>query len=1180
MKIIHPIGRLLRLFCYLLLAVLNIGISGTLLAVEPLWQIGKTDRNDLEFALAPGNYSQYEADGFFVVGVSHPKQDWPYVHPGPNDTWAGSRAHTFTIVFGLRKPPAIGDCMLVIEVLDPHGKSQPKLGITVNGQRFERTLPAGGGDASVRGNLSGIKPTAVTVTFPVSLLKAGNNQVHIENYSGSWLLYDSVAMTTPAAVQLAPVANFTAVGTANLEPMLRQKEGKHQRQLKVPVLHVGQTEATVLRLDGNELSRFSLETGRQTVAAAVPTPTKARLATLTVTTGKRTISSQTLTLAPGVSEIIIVFKTHFDIGYTDMASNIVQKYRTTMIDDALKVVEQNRDLPPAQQFVWTIPGWPMHKILEDWPGQTQQRKSQLLAAFTDGRFVVHGLPFTTHTELLEPEDLTRGLGYSARLTRKLNLPLPRDAKMTDVPEHSAILPTVLHHAGIEFMHIGCNGLSSPLQVPSLFWWEGPDGSRVLTMYSPSYGTGLIPPPNWPYKTWLALIHTGDNHGPPRPEEVQKVFAQAGQRMPGVKVRIGRLSDFADAVRLEKPDLPVVRGDAPDTWIHGPMSDPVGASVARTTRPLISATEVLNTQLRIWGVQVPDATPAVTAAYEQSLLYGEHTWGGSIGWIRGPLTFFDVFKQDRAKGRFQRNEDSWDEHTSYIMAAKALTLPALQTSLQGLADNVRAQGPRIVVYNPLPWKRDGVVSLPEGLAPIPTVSSVEGDQVAAVDTSAGRQNFVARAIPPMGYSTYVPLQTQMASAWGVDEQHATFSSPALRVTLDPARGTIRSLIFTRSGRELADPGSATGLGQFLYERFDQKQVWAYCDAYNREGRKRHVDFDKPGLPSADEHPYRSASPTNFNLRFEQGANQVTAIMEAPASIPVPCGVTTRVTLYRDLPWLDLEITLRDKPMEPWPEAGWLCLPFRINEPQFRLGRLGTIFDPAKDIIPGANRDIFGLNNGLVMMNAKGRGVGICPLDHPLVSLGEPGCWKYTTSFALRKPVAFLNLFNNQWNTNFRLWNSGTWTSRVRIWPVDHYQTEASLITPSLEARYPLLAGVSGLSAMGNREAVKVNEGGILPPLQHGVELSRKGVVITTYGNNPDGPGKLLRLWEYAGKSGSVTVRFPEGMRAQQVQPVNLRGVPAGKTIPLRHQTFSVSLKAFAPASFTWVEGDGELPGTER
>ena len=163
-----------------------------------------------------------------------------------------------------------------------------------------------------------------------------------------------------------------------------------------------------------------------------------------------------------VREVIVVFKTHFDIGYTDMAGNVVQRYRTTMIDQALEVVDQNRDLPPAQQFVWTIPGWPMHKILEDWPGQTPAaRSSGSCRRSSDGRFVVHALPFTTHTELLEAGGPGARPGLSPRGCRgELGLALPRDAKMTDVPCHSWILPTLLRHAGVDFLHLGCNAASS------------------------------------------------------------------------------------------------------------------------------------------------------------------------------------------------------------------------------------------------------------------------------------------------------------------------------------------------------------------------------------------------------------------------------------------------------------------------------------------------------------------------------------------------------------------------------------------------------------------------------------------------------------------------------------------------------------------------------------------------
>jgi hypothetical protein len=155
---------------------------------------------------------------------------------------------------------------------------------------------------------------------------------------------------------------------------------------------------------------------------------------LLAVTGAR--ADEGVTRPSGVRQVIVVFKTHFDIGFTDMASNVVQRYRTSMIDQALEVVDQNRDLPLTQQFVWTIPGWPMHKILQDWPGRTPERQQRVAQAFKEGRFVVHALPFSTHTELLEAEDLVRGLGYSSRLTRGLGLDLPRDAKMSDVPEHT------------------------------------------------------------------------------------------------------------------------------------------------------------------------------------------------------------------------------------------------------------------------------------------------------------------------------------------------------------------------------------------------------------------------------------------------------------------------------------------------------------------------------------------------------------------------------------------------------------------------------------------------------------------------------------------------------------------------------------------------------------------------
>jgi hypothetical protein len=279
------------------------------------------------------------------------------------------------------------------------------------------------------------------------------------------------------------------------------------------------------------------------------------------------------------------------------------------------------------------------------------------------------------------------------------------------------------------------------------------------------------------------------------------------------------------------------------------------------------------------------------------------------------------------------------------------------------------------------------------------------------------------------------------------------------------------------------------------------------------------------------------------------------MESAPTTNLP-GVTTCLTLYHDVPFADLEITLHNKPFEPWPEAGWLCLPLNVATPRFRLGRLGSIIDPAHDIITGANRNMFGINTGVSLTDADGHGVGFCPMDYPLVSLDTPGCWRYALDFVPKQPVAYVNLFNNQWNTNFRLWNRGTWTSRVRLWSIEKYAAGPSLIDPSLEARNPLLAAFADSAP------------GALPPTRHGLELSRKGILITAFGTNPDGPGTVLRLWEQAGQSGTVRVSLPEESAAKKVQPVDLRGRPVGQPIPVRNGSFKVQVGAFAPVSLVF------------
>ena len=446
--------------------------------------------------------------------------------------------------------------------------------------------------------------------------------------------------------------------------------------------------------------------------------------------------------------------------------------------------------------------------------------------------------------------------------------------------------------------------------------------------------------------------------------------------------------------------------------------------------------------------------------------------------------------------------------------------------------------------------------------------VDGGAVLPVVAEDRAIQFVARDLPGLGYRTYVAADAPApGKELTYDTQRHTLSGPHFVVEIDPARGAIRALTDTRTGRQWVDSTAPQAFGQFLYERFDRDQVAAYVKAYVKiDAAWALNELGKPDLPPAAEVPYQALTPTDCKVHYEETPISVSAIIESAPNGQLRHALTTRVTLYRDLPCVDVELTLRDKPADSWPEAGWICLPVRASKPRFRLGRLGSIVDPVCDLVPGSNHNLYGVNTGLAVLDESGGGLGICALDSPLVSLDQPGCWKYDPVFAPQRSHVYVNLFNNQWTTNFRFWNEGTWTSRVRLWPLEEGNADQSMTVTALEARYPLLAAAADASP------------GTLPAEQAGVSVSSKGALVTAFGGNIDGHGTVLRLWELAGQSGACTVRVPETLASQSVRCVDLRGQTAQDTAaPLPTDGGqTITLKPFTPVSLLFEPHEKPAP----
>lgn len=856
-----------------------------------------------------------------------------------------------------------------------------------------------------------------------------------------------------------------------------------------------------------------------------------------------------------VDEVVIVFKMHFDIGYTDWAESVLQKYATSMMDETLQSVRETEILPEEDQFVWTLPGWPMKYMLEN---TSEDHKQALDSALRRGRFKVHALPFTFETESSDLETLVRGMDFSSRINRKYGFALPRGAKLTDVPSHSWVLPTLLTQAGVKILHIGCNPGSKSPDVPALFWWEGPDGSRLLTFnWAEYYGSGVLPPANWPYKTWMAMIHTHENTGAPKPEEVAAVLKEAREKLPNAKIRIGQLEDFYDALMRENPELPVIRGDMPDTWIHGYMSMPREVKKNKSLQRSIYVEEALNTQLRQWGLDAEPVIAYIDKAVEQTLLFDEHSFGLAMSHgHQASWKYGDDFWQERAQGKYDFIETSWYEKEDHIHHAERLVIPSLRKDLRRLASQIAVEGKRVMVYNPLPWERSGLVDLFMDVYQkdfqVYGLQDIETGEIIAVENDGNDLSFYAMNVPSMGYKTYSvltePIKVPERKS-SIREEEDVIENDFFLIKINRENGSLLSVWDKHQQKEMVDTKGTYGFCEYVHEKFGAAEIERYNNSYVKPGQHGWADQEMT-RPVDKSLKYAMQRGKVRHIKYEKNAHAVKATVFCRTE--AGDDYLLSYTLEDNSPYVKIGWSLRNKPAEPQPEAGWLAFPFKVGQPTFRLGRIGSIVNPATDFVKNTNHDYYFVNTGLAVLNHQGDGFGLNTPNAPAVSLDRPGLFRFSSDFVPKQPNVFVNLFNNQWGTNFTEWIEGGLSAQVYLWSISSYENEKSLITPTEETRVPLM-GVYWNGKAGN-----------LPSLKSGISLSRKGILITAYGPNRDGKGDILRLWEQTGESGKCTISFPE-KTYQKAQPCNLRGEPIGEPIEIEQQQLHVEVNAYQPLS---------------
>lgn len=248
---------------------------------KTIWKIGEKNESTSEFALSPNKYKDFLAndfgweDKFYIIGLSSPQKDFPYVLPGPTDYWAGTsynagiRTHVLNILFDMKKASHSEAWKLIIDLLDTHHEFPALFKITVNGKSWKYALPKSKGNGkSVEGDYSQIKPHTIEIPLNTGLIKEGNNSIALSSIEGSWTIFDDIRLVGPQDAALNEANK--SVYLRNVKAADFQTTDPIAQPLLVDVEHLSGYPVLEVEVDGKKILKQRLEKGRYTFEAPMP----------------------------------------------------------------------------------------------------------------------------------------------------------------------------------------------------------------------------------------------------------------------------------------------------------------------------------------------------------------------------------------------------------------------------------------------------------------------------------------------------------------------------------------------------------------------------------------------------------------------------------------------------------------------------------------------------------------------------------------------------------------------------------------------------------------------------------------------------------------------------------------------------------------------------------------------
>ncbi len=670
----------------------------------------------------------------------------------------------------------------------------------------------------------------------------------------------------------------------------------------------------------------------------------------------------------------VVYKTHLDIGFTDYAENVLEKYRKSFIPKAIELAEQaNVD---QLKFVWTTGSYLIYDYIQNC---SDEEKIKFEDAINKGYINWHGLPFTMHSELLDSSLFNYGLEYSKWLDSKFNKKTIA-AKMTDVPGHTKAIIKLLKESGIEYLHLGVNPASKMPNVPTLFRWQHED-HEIIVNYADGYGKDVVVDG---FDHILHFAHTADNLGPPTKEELEKQLDEIKLLYPEAKVIASTLDAYAAELLSIKNQLPVVTEEIGDTWIHGVGTDPQKVGLFLE----------LSRLRKQWIKEGVDFN-SINEFSENLLLIAEHTWG-----MDHKLFMLDTESYKLADFREARLNDTIDVKnnslkTKYIsnfsLEQEAKHLGSFDTSYSIIEESWREQNS---------YLKKAITSLPNHLK----------DQAFQV------------------------LDQKRISIISGREQLKPYTLYDIKGFKDVSfnyHGAIDQMVL--NGEKVCDAHHV--IGEFSYEIFDyfqyEKFEKEYNDNYHLNYMWSDADFTKPGLEFTNiKNQIQKCYLDNISLNKCETYDEVICDLKMPVVFIAEFGAFEMIQLtyrfYEDQ--MAIELNIFNKEASRIPEAMWLKIsPIVDNEFRWEMSKMDTMISPFF-VVKNGNRNMHSVE--FLEYVGTEKYMKIRNLDSPLVSLGDRKLLNIDNEVTLKNGM-YYNLANNIWGTNFPAWNEGDMKFRFEI-----------------------------------------------------------------------------------------------------------------------------------------------------